>query len=204
MQIITVSANFIFSNNCTLAHLQELAASPFVGYSQDAVEKLAKQQLSKASGGKGGKSAGIGDLPYGKLRTCIVNKLENNPDIADAFKAGQMEFEFMHLPDLDMGTAGANKAKRQSNGPRATGAGGKGNLTGAYTVGPKKCGLKATPDTDAGKHSIWQHVFTCSSFEEFFSKAPAKAVTKTGRVITAYSEINWAIKSGWIAPVQQA
>jgi len=199
MQIVKISSAFIFSAACTKEMLFELAQHAFVGYSLEATEKLASQQLSKSSGGKGGKSAGVGDLPMGKLRTCVVNKLDNNPDVADVFKSGEMEFEFNCMPDLDMGTAGANKSKRQQSGPRATAS--KGTMTGAYTTGPKKCGLKATAETDEGKHSIWQHVFACSTFEEYFQKAPAKAVTKTGRVITAYSEMQWAIKSGWIAPV---
>lgn len=197
MQIVKISAPFISTAACTQPMLFELAQHAFVGYSLAAVEKLAAEQLKGASKGNGragrGASAGVGDLPMGKLRTCVVNKLDNNPDVAEAFKSGEMEFEFNCLADLDMGTAGANKSKRQS-GPRATSA--VGTMAGAYTV--VKQGVKCTPETDAGKYEIWQHVWACNSFEEYFAKAPAKAVTKTGRVITARSEMLWAIKSNWV------
>lgn len=199
MQTVHVTANFIFSQACTMAHLQELALSNFVGLTQVAVDKLAAQQLKQTSGGTGRKgSAGVGDLPYAKLRTVIVNKLQNNPDINEVFATPSgMEFEFAHMPDpMDMGTAGQNKSKRQS-GPRATSA--VGAMVGAYVV--VKQGVKCTPETDPGKHAIWQHVWACDSFEQYFATAPAKGVTKTGRVITARSEMQWAVKSGWVKPV---
>lgn len=196
MQVIQVTANAIFSAAFTVPMVMELAVSPFVGYTQDAAEKLAAQQLAKGSAKRGAKSTASGDLPAAKLRTCIVNKLQNNPDINATFaEANGFAFEFNCLEDLDMGNAGANKAKRNTgagSNNRAT----KQDLAGAYVV--LKQGVKCTAETDAGKWEIWQHVWACNSFEEFFSKAPAKAVTKTQRVITARSEILWAIKSGWI------
>jgi hypothetical protein len=203
MQIVKISSSFIFSAACTQPMLFELAQHAFVGYSLAAVEKLAAEQLKGASKGNGrtgkGASNGIGDLPMGKLRTCVVNKLDNNPDVADVFKSGEMEFEFNCLADLDMGTAGSNKTKR-STGPRTASA--VGALVGDYVI--VKQGVKCNPESDPGKYEIWMHVWNSSTFEQFFNSCPAKAVTKTGRVITARSEILWAIKSGWIKPVVAA
>lgn len=203
MQIVKISAPFVFSAACTLPMLMELAQHAFVGYSQDAAEKLAAAKLKGAAVGNDrigkGSSAGVGDLEAPKLRTCIVNKLQDSPDVGDAFKSGDMEFEFNCLADLDMGTAGANKAKRATSQRTASAV---GTMVGAYAV--VKAGVKCTVETDPGKWAIWQHVWACGSFEEFFATAPAKGVTKTGRVITARSEIQWAMKSGWIKPVAAA
>lgn len=196
MQVITVTSDFIFSNACTYEMLVELAThKDFVGMSKEAVEKLAKQQLKNGSERKGSKSHASGDMPYAKLRTIVVQKLQDSPEQGEVFKAGNMQFEFTCLPDLDMGTAGQNKAKRQASGGKAT----VSELKGAYVV--LKKGVKCSEETDPGKWAIWKHVWECSSFEEFFSKAPKKAVTRTNRVITPSSEIRWAIKSKWIQPV---
>lgn len=196
MQVITVTSGFIFSNECTFDMLKEIAThKDFAGMSDKAVEQLAKQQLNKASGGKGGKSNGVGDLQYAKLRTVLVNKLQDSQEQGAVFKEGKMQFEFTCLPDLDIGKAGANKQqKTKSNAPAQK---------GEYVVTGKGKG-KCTEDTDAGKWAIWQHIWNSTSFEEYYSKAPKKGVTKTGRVITAASEMGWAIKSGWVAPKQKA
>jgi hypothetical protein len=184
--------------------LMELAQHAFVGYSAEAAEKLAAQQLKGGTRGNGrtgkGASEGVADLQAPKLRNCVVNKLQDSADVGDTFKTGSMEFEFNCLEDLDMGTAGANKTKRASK-PRAASA--VGEMTGNYTI-VKRTGLKASAETDSGKWEIWQHVWACNSFEEFFAKAPAKGTTKTGRIITARSEIKWAMLSGWIKPTVAA
>lgn len=200
MQTVQVTASAIFSAAFTVPMVMELAVSPFVGYTQAAAEKLASEQLAKGSAKRGNRSTASGDLPAAKLRTCIVNKLQNNPDIADTFaEANGFAFEFNCLADeQDMSKAGANKAKRNTGAGSSKGA--TGDLTGAYVV--KKQGVKCSAETDAGKWEIWQHVWACQSFEEFFAKCPAKGVTsKTNRVITARSEILWALKSKWIEKV---
>lgn len=204
MQTITITSDFIFSNACTKEMLFELATSPFCSYSQQAAEKLYGQALKQGSTATNRKSQASGDLPGAKLRTCIVNKLQNNGDIAESFKAGAFQFEMQHLadeqpqaePEPDINAAGTNKQRRASSGPRQTAT---GPLQGAYEVVKK--GVKCTEETDAGKWEIWQHVWNCTSFEQYFAQAPAKGVTKTGRVITARSEMQWAVKSGWIKPV---
>lgn len=196
MQVKTVTSDFLFSNDCTLEMLTEIAThKDFCAMSQEAVTKLASQQLKNGSQKKGSKSHASGDMPYAKLRTVIVQKLQDSPAQGDVFKAGQMQFEFVCLPDMDINSAGKNKAK--SSGTKATST----ELKGAYTV--EKKGLKASEETDPGKWAIWQHIWTCTSFEEYFAKAPKKAVTRTNRVITASSEIRWALKSKWIKPVEQ-
>ena len=191
MRVITISQDFIFSQACTEAMLFEIAThKDFGGLSQVAADKLAKQHLSKPSGGKGGKSNGVGDLPLAKLRTVLVNKLQNNPDIAQVFKEGNLQFEMQHLQEETMASAGANK-QRATRQPSS-------KLTGDYVVAKK--GLKCTAETDPGKWAIWQHVWECNNFEQYFAKAPKKGVTRTGRVITASSEMLWAVKSGWVVP----
>lgn len=199
MQVRTVTADFIFSNDCTFEMLKELALhKDFVALSEAAVEKLASQPLKNGSQKKGNKSHASGDMPFAKLRTIIVQKLQDSPQQGEVFKAGNMQFEFVHLQDVkeqDINAAGANKAK-QGTSQRATST----ELKGNYKV-VKTNGLKATAETDPGKWTIWQHVWSCSSFEEYFSKAPKKAVTRTGRIITASSEMRWAVKCGWIVPV---
>lgn len=192
MQVRTVTASFIFSKDCTYEMLQELALhKDFGAMSQDAVSKLAKQVLKKGSNGTGAKQAASGDLPNAKLRTVLVQKLQDSPTQGEVFKAGNMQFEFAHLQDPDIGKAGANK-QQKARQP-------SGKLSGAYVV--VKQGVKCTADSDPGKDAIWQHVWSSKTFEEYFEKAPKKGVTKTGRVITATSEILWAVKSKWIKPV---
>lgn len=196
MQVVKVTRDYIFSESCTLEVLMEIATKPEaeggVGMSQDAAEKLAKAALQKASISNGRKSSGIGDLPAPKLRTVIVQKLQDHKDNGQVFKDNALQLEINCLPDLDISKAGANKTK---TGPRGTSA----PLTGPYKV--VKVGVKCTMETDPGKYEIWQHVWTSDSFEQYFHAAPKKAVTKTGRIITAASEIRWAIKAGWIKPV---
>lgn len=192
MRVITISQDFIFSQACTDAMLFEIAThKDFGGMTQAAANKLAEQQLNKASGGKGGKSNGVGDLPLAKLRTVLVNKLQNNPDIAQVFKEGNLQFEMQHLQEETMASAGANKQR----GTRAPSR----KLQGEYVV-VRKDGLKCTAETDPGKWDIWQHVWECNNFEQYFAKAPKKSVTRTGRVITASSEMLWAVKCGWVKP----
>lgn len=189
MQIVKITASFIFSNDCTGGILFEIAER-YCGMTIDAVNKLAKQTLSKASNGSGGRSNGVGNLEFPKLRTVVVQKLQDGQDYGDAFKTNDLELEINCLPDLDIGKAGANK----TGGTRKASS----KLTGAYRVA--KVGVKCTADNDPDKYEIWQHVWNCGSFEEYFQKAPKKGVTKTGRVITAASEMRWAVKCGWIVP----
>lgn len=197
MQVRTVTKDFLFSNECTLEMLTEIAThKDYLAQTQEWVSKLASQELRNGSAKKGSKSHASGDMPYAKLRTVIVQKLQDSPEQGEVFKAGNMQFEFACLQDVppepDINAAGKNKAKRQASSGTAT------ELKGAYVVVKK--GLKCDEATDPGKWAIWQHVWGCGSFEEFFQKAPKKGVTKTGRVVSATSEIRWALKSGWIKP----
>lgn len=193
MQIVTVTKSALFSEFFTLAMLTEVGVR-YLGMSDEAVAKTATATLAKASKTMAG-------ISYAKLRTVIATKLGNHPDYNDTFNEGKLELEFDCLPDLDIGKAGANKRTRKAapagdatgTTKRTTGATPR---TGAYKVA-KRAG---NAEADAGKWEIWQHVWSCTSFDDYFAKAPAKGVTKTGRVITAASEMGWAIKSGWIVP----
>lgn len=197
-----VTQDRILSEAFTLAMLRELGER-YLGMTPDAVTKLANAKLAKA-----GKDMSV--LPYAKLRTAILTKMANgfsseHPSWPDD---GIVELDFACLDPkeeskaeqgaADAGPAfGANTRKRgtsTSGASKAPAHKGAVPRTGAYDVA-KKAG---NAEADEGKWAIWQHVWTCTSFEEFFAKAPAKSVTKTGRVITASSEIGWALKSGWI------
>lgn len=196
MQIVKVTRDYIFSTACGKDVLLEIAVK-YLGYTQEAAEKLATVQLSKGANGKGARSNGVGDLPQNKLRTIVVQKLQDSTDYGDTFKTNELQLEIDCLPDLDIGKAGANKAKRTT----ASGTKGhSGPLTGAYVVANRN-GSKCTAESDPDKWQIWQHIWTCNTFEEYFSKAPKKGTTAKGRVITASSEMLWAVKSGWIKPV---
>lgn len=191
MQIVTVTKSALFSEAFTIAMLTEVGVR-YLGMSEEAVTKTATATLAKAS-------KTMANVSYAKLRTVIATKLGNHPDYNDTFNSGELQLEFDCLPDLDIGKAGANKRTRKTTSTgeaatkRATGATPR---TGAYKVAKRSGSMEADP----GKWEIWQHVWACSSFEEYFAKSPAKGVTKTGRVITAASEMGWAIKSGWIVP----
>jgi hypothetical protein len=189
MQTVSVTRTALFSVEFTRAMLIELAVGCKF-YTVEAAIKLADQTLAKA-----GKT--MAALDCAKLRTILDKKLTDAPD--DQFghyKTGEMDYDFECLADLDIGKAGANTKRGGASAPRKSSS----KLAGAYTV-VKKSGVA---EKDEGKWAIWQHVWSCTTFEEFFAKAPTKSVTKTDRVISAASEINWAIKSGWIAPAEQA
>jgi hypothetical protein len=190
MQTRSVTQSAIFSAEFTRAMLVELAVGCGF-YTEEAANKLANQDLSKPS-------KTMASLDCAKLRTVLDKKLH---DAAEEdfghYKTGEMDYDFNCLPDLDIGNAGKNtKRERKAADPSQPKAP-KSKLAGAYNI-VKKAG---NAEADAGKWEIWSHIWSCSSFEEFFAQCPAKAMTKTGRVVTASSEIQWAIKSGWIAQV---
>lgn len=202
-----VTQDRILSDAFTLAMLRELAER-YLGMSPDAVTKLANAKLAKA--GKG-----VDMLAYAKLRTAILTKMANgfsteNPSWPDD---GIVELDFACLDpkeepkgeqaageeqpaDADPAFGANTRQRGHSTKSNKAAPAHKGAVprTGEYEV-VKKAG---NAETDEGKWAIWEHVWACGSFEEYFAKAPAKSVTKTGRVITASSEIGWALKSGWI------
>lgn len=199
MQVIKVTASTFLTEAVTCTMVQQLAIA--LGKSQEYIDKMLAQSLKGASKGNGrtgkGGSNGVGDLSCAKLRTIVMKLLsEPNDLVADWTTGGSFEFEFTgpEFPDAaaepDINKAGANKGARKSQASK---------LSGAYKVA--KQGLKCTQEQDPEKYAMWQFVWTCTSFEEYFAKAPAKAVTKTGRIITAASEMAWAVKSKWIVPV---
>lgn len=203
MQIRKIAyADFFNATVVTPEMVRQLAAG--LGMSQDAIEKLANQKLSKASGGKGGRTNGAADCPDAKLRTVVLNKLQNTNDLVSNFSHGvSFEYEFHgeafpdETPEPDINAAGANKQRaRKATGTKATGV--SAVQKGAYTVA--KQGLKCTAEQDPEKFALWQHVWNSKTFEEYYANAPKKAVTRTGRIITAASEMAWAIKSGWVVP----
>lgn len=192
MQVVKITyADFFNATVVTPAMVEELALG--LGMTQAQVAKLKLATLAKASGGRGGKSNGAGDCPDAKLRTVVLNKLSNTNDIVSSFTHGNsFEYEFKHLPDEQPAADPAPKAKAPAKR--------NGKLSGAYKV-VRKDGLRCTQESDPEKFALWQFVWNCNTFEEYFAKAPAKAVTRTGRIITASSEMLWAIKCGWIVPV---
>lgn len=201
MQIRKITQQDLF-NTEVLSHDMVVELCLAIGMTQGAIDKLSKQPLNKASGTGRRGSAGVADLPDGKLRTMLGTKLQNANDLVSNFGQGaSFEFEFKCLPDIapepDINAAGQNTTKRTTRA-----AGQPTTLTGAYVV-VRKDGLKCTPESDPEKFALWQHVWNSGTFEQYFATAPKKAVTRTGRIITAASEMQWAIKSGWVKPAAQ-
>lgn len=204
MQVIKITSAAFLTEAVTCEQVVQIALA--LGLSQVYCDKMLSQSLSGASKGNGGKgkggSSGVGNLSCAKLRTIVMKKLQEPNDLVTDFASanGSFDFEFTgpSFPDLapeqDINAAGKNK--RGTGAPRAS------KLTGAYTV--VKQGLKCTAEQDAEKFALWQHVWNCNSFEQYFAVAPTKAITKTGRIITAASEMAWAVKSGWVKPVVAA
>lgn len=192
MQIIKINHTNLMSEVVTCDMVVEIAT--MIGMTQEQIETAAKQDLRNAS-------KSVAKLTCAKLRTIVNKKLQDSQEYGDMFKGTGVEIEFACLPDLeiepDINTAGKNKST--PSGQRSGATGGKAAMVGPYTV--VKCGLKCNVDTDPEKYAMWQFVWSCKSFEEFFAKAPKKAITRTGRIISASSEISWALKSGWIKPV---
>lgn len=179
-----------------------------LGMSEEAITKLQAQKLAKASGGKGGRSNGAADLPDGKLRTVVATKLANKNDLVDGWSQEsffEMEFHGPDFPDEqpepDINAAGANNARKQRASAKPGNVGGV-QQKGHYVVVNCK-GLKCTAESDPEKFNLWQHVWNSKTFEEYYANAPKKAVTRTQRIITAASEMAWAIKSGWVRPATE-
>lgn len=200
MKVVTVKyADFQNATVVTPEMVVQIAKA--LGMTDEGIAKLQKQTLAKASGGKGGRSSGAADLPDGKLRTVVNTKLSNKNDYVEGWGQGSsFDFEFHgpnfadEQPEPDINAAGANKQRKA----RATGARTGGAQKGEYKVA--KRGLKCTMEQDPEKFKLWQYVWESKSFEEYYAKAPAKAITRTGRIITAASEMAWALKSGWVVP----
>lgn len=189
MQIVKVTAQYVFSADCTLPVLMELATK-YCGYSLEAANKLAKQPLKQGTNGSGARSNGVNNLEAPKLRTVVVQKLQDSNDYGDTFKSNDLQLEIDCLEDMDINKAGANKAKTARKA--------SSKLAGEYVVVKK--GLKCDESSDPEKFKIWKHIWECNTFEQYFENAPKKGVTKTQRVITAASEMGWAVKCGWVVP----
>lgn len=202
MQVIKITAAAFLTEAVTCEQVVQIALA--LGMTQTYCDTMLAQSLKGASRGNGragkGGSNGVGNLTCAKLRTIVMKKLSEPNDLVSDFATGNgFDFEFTGpsfpdetaAPEQDINKAGANK--RGTGAPRAS------KLTGGYVVVKK--GLKCTAEQDPEKYAMWQHVWNCSSFEQFFAAAPAKAITKTGRIITAASEMGWAVKSGWVKPV---
>lgn len=183
MQVVLITRNLLESITCTEPMLLELLTST-LGYSEEAAGRIMAEQLAKP--GKAYK-----DLPHNKARTILIQKLSQHEHHSADFNAGRLRVALNCLatpeePKAQQQAQGEQKARTGNMGARKT------DLTGPYWVAKRK------DPQDAGKDLIWDHMWACSSFEEFFKAAPAKGVTKTGRVISAYSEIAYAVKCGWL------
>lgn len=177
---ITVTRDTILTADVTRAMLIELATRQ-CGYAGNIAAELADKTLSKPS-------ALLKKLDCQKLRTVLIQKLEQ----VAGFNEGKFTFAFTCLKadpdDMDIGKAGAN-----NGGSRKTSS----KLTGEYHVA-RRTTNESSNGGDAGKWEIWEHIWNCTTFEEFFAKAPAKAQKKSGTIITPASEMNYAIRSGMI------
>lgn len=198
-----VTKSFILET-ATLTMLRELAER-YLGMSPDAVTKTAN------AADRATKNRGESMAPYMKLRKAILTKMDNgfateHPSWS-ADGVVTLDFACMEPAPEPEQTAsdepafGANKgaktkkAKGEKKAPAHKGAVPR---TGGYTVN-KRPNSPSVNGGDAGKWEIWEHVWNCATFEEYFASAPAKGFTsKTNRMITASMEMSWALKSGWI------
>lgn len=201
MQIRTVAyADFFHADVITPTMVTELASG--LGLSKEYISKMQAQDLKKPSGSGRARTNGASNCPDAKLRTIVLKKLQEPNDIVSGFAAGaSFEYEFQcfedEKPAPDINSAGANNTRKpRANAPKS----GSVQQQGAYTV--LKRGLKCTVEQDPEKFNMWQHVWNSKTFEEYYANAPKKAVTRTGRIITAASEMAWAIKSGWVVPAK--
>jgi hypothetical protein len=200
MQIHKIVCKNFFDATIVLPEMVvQLAAG--LGLSPEYIAKVQAQKLNGASKSRGHKGVGTDQLPDAKLRTIVLQKLQQANDLVSAFSAPDDAFEYEFTgamfpdpqPEPDINAAGQNKRQRN-----AAPANRSGVQVGAYTVA--KRGLKCTAEQDPEKFALWQFIWDSGTFEQYYAKAPKKAVTRTGRIITAASEMAWAIKSGWVVP----
>lgn len=174
MQIVNITRAFLQSPACQLAVLQEVGMQA----------GLTAEQFHQA-------------VSNGKGVSKVIEMLESNEGFNDTFKEGNLQLEINCLPDLNIASAGANKARGQRRAPS--------QLTGPYKVVNTRA-LKCTEASDPTKYALWQLIWTSNSYEQFFQRAKECKMekvftTSTNRLITARSEVNWATKCGWILPV---
>jgi hypothetical protein len=179
---LSVTRDAILSADFTRDMLVELAVA-HCGYAANTANELADKTLSKPSKLMAG-------LDCQKLRTVLCQKLEQVAGFTD----GKFTHTFVCLkadpePDLDINAAGKNTG----------GAARSSKLSGAYYVA-KKSTSASVSGGDEGKWAIWQHIWNCSSFEEYFAKCPPKSTKKSGTIISAASEMNYAVRTGMIVP----
>ena len=197
MQEVTITRAAITSEYFTLDMLREVAIK-LLGKTEDWVTKMAAGTLSKPS-------KNFASLSYNKLRTTLDKLLTDSPaeEYGELYNKGELTWEFECLPDLDIGNAGKNtKRERKTADGQPKASKPRTTLSGAYEVA-KRPNSPSVTGGDAGKWEIWEHVWACNTFEEFFAKAPKKTfTTATNRMITPSMEINWALKCGWIKKVE--
>jgi len=191
MQAIIITKDTLFSESVTCAMLREMAVKLF-SMSDEAVEKLMAEPLTKGT-------KHMKELTCAKLRTILATKLGNSADdeYGELWRKGELEVEFDHLPDLDISKAGANtKRGGATTTPRAS------KLTGEYHITKHTKQGGPTMGGDEGMWLIWQHIWNCTTFEDYFAKAPAKGVKSGGKgsTISAASEMAYAVRSGFVKP----
>ena len=106
-----------------------------------------------------------------------------------ANKVDDVELEITAFEaEPDIGKAGANNKRKATNR--------NSKLTGAYKVnknGAREC-------ENAEKQAMHDAIFSSATFEEFFAKAPAKAVVGKS-IVTPSSMAAAFLKRGWIEKV---
>jgi hypothetical protein len=95
-------------------------------------------------------------------------------------------------PEVKANPFGKAKASKKAGTPRPS------KLAGAYTIIKDGRGSsKARPS------AIYDALFSCTTFEEFFAKAPAKEIfagkLHEQSVNTATASVGYALRNGWIA-----
>lgn len=74
--------------------------------------------------------------------------------------------------------------------------------SGSYTIDPRGTRF-ADPATDSGRWEIWQHIWACRNFADYFAKAPRSATKNTrsgSHPITRESEMAYALALRYVLP----
>lgn len=180
MQIVNVTNDLLLNPACSADMLRELLTTT-LGYSDEAAEKIMAQTLSKAGGV-------MKTLAHNQARTVIMKKLQDHPELGESYTSGKLRVQFQCLATPEEPKT-AQQQEKKSGAPRSSTT---GSLRGAYWV------KKQRNIDDAGQKEVYDALWSCRSFEEFYAKAPAKSVTRTGRAVTSVNVMGYAIKMGWI------
>src|SRR5574337_1294316 len=74
--------------------------------------------------------------------------------------------------------------------------------SGSYTIDPRNTRF-ADPATDPGRWEIWQHIWECRNFADYFARAPKRAtkhMPSGTQTVTPESEMVYALALRYVIP----